>query len=76
MGRSPGWLSRAIALAWLALVIVCLLAGWVVAALVVLLLPALIGLVSLLAVAVYWHRHPQHRRIGAWFNEATHIRHW
>jgi len=76
MGRSTASLSWAITLFWVALVVVCLLAGWTLAALLVLLVPPGIGLVSLLGLIVYWHRHPQHRRIGAWFNEEHHLRHW
>jgi Flp pilus assembly protein TadB len=76
MGGNTASLGRAIALLWVALVIVCLLAGWTLAAIVIPLLPPLIGLISLLGFAVYWHRHPQHRRVGAWFNEEHHLRHW
>jgi cell division protein FtsW (lipid II flippase) len=76
MGRSTASLGRAMTLLWVALVVVCLLAGWTLAAIIVLLVPVLIGLVSLVGFVVYWHRHPQHRRIGAWFNEAHHLRHW
>jgi len=76
MGRGTTPLGWAITLLWVALVAVCLVAGWTLAALVILVVPPLIGLVTLLAFIVYWHRHPEHRRIGAWFNEEHHLRHW
>ncbi len=70
------WWDWLVPVAWLLVVAGCLLAGLTWLALVVLLAPGILFVLALVGLRLYWQRHPEHRRIGDWFTEEHHIRHW
>ena len=70
------WWEWLIPVVWLAAVALCLLAGLTWLAVVVLLAPGILFVLALLGLRLYWQSHPEHRRIGDWFTEEHHIRHW
>jgi hypothetical protein len=76
MQRSTVWWSWLIPAVWVLVIAGCLLAGLTGLAIVVLLAPGVIFVLGLVGLRLYWQRHPEHRRIGDWFTEEHHIRHW
>jgi hypothetical protein len=70
------WWEWLIPVAWLLVVAGCLLAGLTWLAVVVLLAPGILFVLALVGLRLYWQRHPEHHRIGDWFTEEHHIRHW
>ncbi len=76
MMRPTPWWTWIIPVAWLVVVAACLLAGLTVVAVIVLLAPGIVFVLGLVGLRIYWQRHPEHRRIGDWFTEEHHIRHW
>ena len=76
MRRSAIGVSVILLVVWLAIVAICLVAGLRLVALIVLLAPLVVWLLTLVGLRFYWARHPEHRRVGDWFNEEHHIGHW
>jgi uncharacterized membrane protein YfcA len=76
MGHRIRRLRPRIALVWLAVIVICALAGWPVAAAILFLIPALLGVILLLWLFVYWRRQPPDRHVAASFDETHHIGHW
>ncbi|MFI5261494.1 MAG: hypothetical protein ACHQZR_02920 [Candidatus Limnocylindrales bacterium] len=76
MSRITVGLSLLLTVVWLVVVALCLSAGLTLIGLIILVGPGVLWLVGLVALRMYWHRHPEHRQIGDWFTEEHHIGHW
>ena len=69
-------LSLLIAVVWRALIAICAVAGLLVAAVILLLIPAPSGVVVLFGLVVHSRRQPRERHVAAWFDEKHHIGQW